>query len=340
MVPLGLAVPHAADALTSGARDLVTRLHRDHSIAETPHLDVARDYMCGIVAPHALIMPGRNRSLRFRHSAMDLDRIKVHLVEYATDAEWVEINAEAMGTDVILKVPLTGVAQVIQGRRCTDLRPGQVYVTRPGQPYVARLGGDYSHLSVQIDPALLGGDSSEIAELDFDNDAINSGGAGRVLANAMVSACRVLTSGGLDPAAQRIVARAQSEMLRSMLIALPRRGRAETEVVPYYIRKVEAHMRRNLTEELDLEDLVRISGVSRRSLHAGFRRYRNSTPMKCFKDMRLAAAHADLLQAEGRDGSVTEVATRYNFFQLSKFSRDFQSSFGQLPSQVRRQQGC
>ena len=204
---------------------------------------------------------------------------------------------------------------------------------------MARLGGDYSHLSVQIDPMLLGADDGDIARLDFDNDAINSGGAERVLANALVSAGRMLSAGGLDPAAQRIVARAQSDMLRSMLIALPRRGRSETEVVPYCVRKVEAHMRRNLTEELDLEDLVRISGVSRRSLHAGFRRFRGSTPMKCFKDMRLAAAHADLLQAEGRDGSVTEVATRYNFFQLSKFSRDFQSSFGRLPSQVKRQQG-
>ncbi|WP_323039085.1 helix-turn-helix transcriptional regulator [Gemmobacter sp.] len=202
---------------------------------------------------------------------------------------------------------------------------------------MARLGGDYSHLSVQIDPMLLGADDGDIARLDFDNDAINSGGAERVLANALVSAGRMLSAGGLDPAAQRIVARAQSDMLRSMLIALPRRGRSETEVVPYCVRKVEAHMRRNLTEELDLDDLVRISGVSRRSLHAGFRRFRDSTPMKCFKDMRLAAAHADLMQADGRASSVTEVATRYNFFQLSKFSRDFQSSFGQLPSQVKRQ---
>lgn len=339
MVLSDTTAPQTADRLAGGSGDFVTRLHRDHCLAEITDLDHARRHMDMIVAPHALTMPGRNRSLRFRHSALNLDRIKVNLIEYATDAEWVEINTEALGRDVILKIPLTGAAQVIQGRRSVDIRPGQVYLTRPGQSYVSRLGGDYSHLSVLIDPTLLGADRGDNSDLDFDNDAINNGGAGRVLANAMVAACSMLTMGGLDPAAQHIVARAQCDMLRSMLIALPRRGRSETEVVPYYIRKVEAHMRRNLTEELDLEDLVRISGVSRRSLHAGFRRFRDSTPMKCFKDMRLAAACGDLQSTDSHESSVTEIATRYNFFQLSKFSRDFQSHFGQLPSQVRRQHG-
>jgi AraC-like DNA-binding protein len=337
MTPCATAALRGRASLSDGAQHLSARLHRDHALVETADVDMARCYMEVVVAPHVLTVPGRGRSLRFRHSALELDQIKVNLIEYATNADWVEINAEAMGGDVVLKIPLTGEAQVIQGRRSVDLRPGQVYLTQPGQSFISRLSGDYSHLSVQIKPTLLGVEAGNLNKLDFDNDAINNGGAGRVLSNAMVAACSMLTHGALDPVARKVVARAQSDMLRAMVIALPRRGRSETDVAPYYIRKVETYMRRNLTEELDMEDLVRISGVSRRSLHAAFRRYRDSSPMKFFKDMRLTAAHEDLQRCCDRDNSVTEIATRYNFFQLSKFSRDFQAQFGQLPSQLRRQ---
>ncbi len=327
------------DTAAAAAGVVADLLHRHHNLVRTRDLGVARDYMCRVIAPHRLALSEPRRNLSFRHSAMALDRLQVHLIEYSSDAERVEIDSEAMGPDLMLKIPLSGMAQVSQGSGFTDLRPGQVYLSRPGRPFVARLSGDYSHLSVQIDPDWLGGGEDAAWMPDFDNEAINAGGTGRMLAGAVLSACHLLTAGGLPGTAHAMIARAQAEMLRAMLITMPRRGAVQSEALPWYLHRAECYMRANLTEEVSLDDLVRIAGVSRRSLHAGFRRFRDTTPMKRFKEMRLAAAHADLLGADqrrggGGDASVTEIATRYNFFQLSKFSRDFQVQFGQLPSQI------
>lgn len=123
-------------------------------------------------------------------------------------------------------------------------------------------------------------------------------------------------------------------MLLSLLAALPRRGDRGLERLPVYIHKAETYIRANLTEKIDLDTLVGVSGVSRRTLQVGFRRYRQTTPMRLVKSLRLAAARADLSARPTDKRSVTRVATEYNFYQLSKFSRDFRSAFGDLPSRL------
>lgn len=329
----------AQDPSLASARAVSQVMQHHHVLTQTHEVEVARDYMCDVIAPHRLILSDPSKSLSFRHSALALDRLRVHLIEYASEADRVEINSTQMGQDMMLKIPLSGQAQISQGGQFSELRPGQVYLTRPGRPFTARLSGDYTHLSVQIDPHWLIPDQDPAHLPEFDNDAINAGGAGRMLAGAVLSACHMLTAAPMAAEHQAMIAKAQAEMLRAMLLTIPRQGAAASEALPWYLHRAETYMRANLTEETTLDDLVRISGVSRRSLHAGFRRFRDSTPMKRFKDLRLAAAHADLMaaadeRARGGEVSVTEVATRYNFFQLSKFSRDFQQQFGHLPSQL------
>lgn len=331
----GMPVVHAPIAASAG--EIAAILARDHCRAATRDLDEARAYMDGVIAPHRLTLGGRAGRMRFRHSALDLDPVQVHLIEYAAEGGRIGISAESIGPDLLLKIPLRGSARLSQGGPSCELRPGRVFLTRPGRPYAAEFSGDYCHLTVQIAAGLLArGEDGDPPDLDFDNAAINDSAAGPMLANAVLAACRMLTREGQPGEARAAVARAQGAMLLAMLAALPRGAGARNGATPYYIRRAEAHMRANLTEEIDLEDLVRISGVSRRSLHAGFRRFRDTTPMKRLKALRLEAVRDELLADIGPGTSVTAVATRYNFFQLSKFSRDFRQAFGQLPSQVAR----
>ncbi|WJJ95055.1 helix-turn-helix domain-containing protein [Neopusillimonas aromaticivorans] len=71
--------------------------------------------------------------------------------------------------------------------------------------------------------------------------------------------------------------------------------------------------------------------VSIRSLFAGFRKYRNTSPMRQLKERRLEKVHHDLLNP-GPDTSVTQVALRWGFSHLGQFSAAYQQRYGELPS--------
>ncbi|WP_269744634.1 helix-turn-helix domain-containing protein [Rhodococcus sp. AW25M09] len=75
-------------------------------------------------------------------------------------------------------------------------------------------------------------------------------------------------------------------------------------------------------------------GVGPRTLQAAFQRERGTTPLEELRRARLARAHADLLDATPDGTSVTEVATRWGFFHLGRFSQFYRSEFGLSPSQT------
>jgi len=56
-------------------------------------------------------------------------------------------------------------------------------------------------------------------------------------------------------------------------------------------------MHAHLTASICVDDLVQAVGVSRRTLHAGFRNFRQTTPGAQLKRMRLEAARSALLDA-------------------------------------------
>jgi AraC-like DNA-binding protein len=93
---------------------------------------------------------------------------------------------------------------------------------------------------------------------------------------------------------------------------------------PYYLRRVKKHIRAHGHEPVSLADMVNVSGVSARSLHTGFRRFRGATPMKYLKNHRLELAHARLKKGSEAGQTVTDIALGVGFTHLSKFARDYQ----------------
>jgi transcriptional regulator GlxA family with amidase domain len=81
-----------------------------------------------------------------------------------------------------------------------------------------------------------------------------------------------------------------------------------------------------------LTDLADITGVSTRSLQAGFRRYLGSTPMAYLRQVRLARAHDDLRAADPSQRTVAEIAYRWGFTHLGRFAAVYRARYGQPPS--------
>lgn len=111
----------------------------------------------------------------------------------------------------------------------------------------------------------------------------------------------------------------------------------ESPAAPYYVRRAETFIEANADQPISIEDLIRASGASIRSLQSGFRRFRNTTPMGHIRDVRLSRAREDLLFSEPAETSVTDVAIRWGFFHLGNFAAQYRRKFGELPSETLRQ---
>jgi transcriptional regulator GlxA family with amidase domain len=97
--------------------------------------------------------------------------------------------------------------------------------------------------------------------------------------------------------------------------------------VPGLVRRAERFMADNAETSITVSDVADHVGVSLRSLQAGFRSWRNSTPSAFLRRVRLQRVRDDLLRSDG-ESNVTTVALHHGFSHLGRFSAYYQSTFG------------
>ena len=89
----------------------------------------------------------------------------------------------------------------------------------------------------------------------------------------------------------------------------------------------------HLDEPLSILDMCRTLGASRRKLQYCFQETLGTNPVAYLRTLRLNAARRELRQ--GADlVSVQEVASRWGFWHLSRFSSEYRAMFGERPSQT------
>lgn len=91
---------------------------------------------------------------------------------------------------------------------------------------------------------------------------------------------------------------------------------------------IDAH----LDHPLSLAGVCRASFSSARALEYAFRELFGVTPMAYARFARLSRVRRELLNEDFPSASVTDTATRWGFWHLGQFSKDYQSLFGELPS--------
>jgi AraC-like DNA-binding protein len=82
--------------------------------------------------------------------------------------------------------------------------------------------------------------------------------------------------------------------------------------------------------------LARLAGASTRTLHDGFRRHLDTTPMTYLRLVRLERAHADLRAAAPHGTTVAAVAHRWGFSHVSRFSQAYRRTYGRPPAATLR----
>ena len=102
-------------------------------------------------------------------------------------------------------------------------------------------------------------------------------------------------------------------------------------IAPAFVRRVESYIYDNAHKPITINDLAEYAGVSSRSLFNGFKKYRNNTPMRYLKDVRLEFAYEELKKSNLGEETVTNIAYKWGFNHLGYFSSDYKKRFLETP---------
>lgn len=96
------------------------------------------------------------------------------------------------------------------------------------------------------------------------------------------------------------------------------------------------YIRKRLGQSLYIAELSRAAGMSERSIHILFRKELGVSPMRYIKRERLLLAKRMLQDTNVRCSSVKVAAISAGFRDLGRFSIEYHSMFGEVPSQTLR----
>lgn len=314
----------------------------------TDHVDDVRTYMSHVLHPHTIHAHGCGQ-LDFRHHQGRLKNICFNAIDYGTSRGKVTVCVPPMETSYLMHFALAGSCDVQMGDQKVHVPTGSFTIFNPFQHLKVAMSWDHLQLSVQVPRDLL---ETILAQeigfrprdpIVFKPRAYPSQTGSFALRRIVETICSDFSDGIPGVTHARVAASLEDCFVRLMLATLDHTYSPDINALdkapppaPFYVKRAEQYIRANASEAITIADLVKASGVSTRSLHAGFKRFRRTSPMSYLRNYRLDLARAALLKAAHNDTSVTDVALECGFNHLSKFARDYCNRFGEKPSETRR----
>jgi AraC-like DNA-binding protein len=108
-----------------------------------------------------------------------------------------------------------------------------------------------------------------------------------------------------------------------------------TQATTDVVKRAARYMEDNAYEPITISDVAAHVNVGVRSLQAGFRSCRNTTPTAFLRSIRLQHARNELINSTSRT-SVTDVALRWGFLHLGRFSQMYKTAFNENPASTLR----
>lgn len=106
-----------------------------------------------------------------------------------------------------------------------------------------------------------------------------------------------------------------------------------------YIERVRDYVLSHITSDISVGELAELCQISRKSLYNLFERETGLTPSTYVRCLKLESVHSELSRNQ-RIRNVTEVALKYGFTNLGRFSAQYRDHIGELPSHTLRGVAC
>lgn len=310
----------------------------------TSDLEEARNRVSQVFCDHRLRVMDSSSRIGAEMYFRPIRGIGVGRMRYGAS---VAIDPGELGDFALIQMPIRGTEVVEHGRHTVNSTPDVASVISPTQPVSIRHGADTEKLFVRIDRDTLerhcrqhlGGDLRQPVEFLPQMSLLDS----RCLSWVRLMNWLCEEIGHENPQGDPILdsplfsAQIEQMVITTLLLCQPhnyseRLAHDGPTVAPHFVKRTERYIEENAHEPLTIGEIAEHAGVSTRSLFAGFRKYRNTTPMQYLKDVRMQRVHEELLRASPETTNVTCVAMRWGFSHLGHFAVDYKRSFGESPS--------
>lgn len=307
-------------------------------------LEEAREQVARVFKPHRLDFIGRQRMLDARQNRAVLVYSSLNYLRYGAD---VLIEPDRLDSFFLIQMPIRGRMAVKLGNNEIVSRPGTANICSPTLPLTIHWLADCESLTVQIPRSTMERFVADYLgvpvrrpvefELPMDVEQGPCGSWRRIVAFVCDELERTQSV-----ARSPLVRHHFEDILLATLVAGQHHSYSAlaegpaSEPSPYYVKRAEEYMLAHADEPVTIRDLVRVAGVSARSLFAGFRKHRGIGPMNYLKMIRLDRARADLTAADPHEATVTEIALKWGFSHFGHFSAAYARRFGERPSETLR----
>jgi AraC-like DNA-binding protein len=260
---------------------------------------------------------------------------------------FVEIAAPPDRGDYAVQIPLASTFGVQTGNLFEPIGRGQAAVGSPGRKQIIRSTPECARLAISI------GRDAMVKQLSaLIGDAIDEPlvfAPVMVLDDPQVSSLAGLVSWAVAELERspsllhNRLAATQFEqfLITTLLLAQESNYRRRldvpngSDVCVRGVKRAIDYIEANADVPITLSDLVAISGTAGRTLYKHFRLSKGTSPMAYMRRVRLQRVREELLHNYDAK-TVTEIATRWGFIHLGRFSAEYHRCFGETPSNTLR----
>jgi len=254
----------------------------------------------------------------------------------------VRFQAGVEGDRISFSMKLDSDGGLFSFRSGKQVMPGDVYRLVRGDVNDCRLSGPLSFALISLSIELLarhGGDEALRGEVGFweQRTWFRAPEATRM---AVVRSVRRTLAYMFDPDGPmtgQALRQLQSELVEPFLwciLSNERRPDGRQASAATIVRNVENWVDGQSPETIQIADLCRALRLSRRTLHRAFAETLGVGPAAYLTRKRLTAVRAELRRSDPLAINVTDTATKYGFWELGRFARDYRRMFGERPSET------
>lgn len=111
----------------------------------------------------------------------------------------------------------------------------------------------------------------------------------------------------------------------------------DQQVRPFYIKRAVEYIHEKSAEPITPSDLVEATGVSMRTLQAGFSKYYNLGPSAYIKQLKMRKVRDALQVSNHLETTVAEIAANWGFYNPCNFTVNYKKLFGETPFETLQQ---
>lgn len=320
--------------------------------ADTPDIHVvrhdpdgARSWMAAICGPHWLKVGSPSR-LQFQHSGNVLKSMSTTMgfIEYGTDVT-VGIDTETPLNCYSVSLPVAGQQELSAHGNLLLSDHDTGLIVSPDARQELTIAGNCRKLLVAIPRPAMRQVLEELLHHPADKPLVFE--PGMDAANGRQASwwrmVRHMISEMESPAADLygntfFSSDLEKALIKGLILSQPNNYSAELDQaagvkLPHYLLRAKDFIHANAREDLALEDIEAVAGVSRYKLFESFRQYFGMSPMAYLKKFRLEQVRRALISDRGT-GNVSSIAMDWGFTHLGRFSIEYRKLFGEAPSQT------